>query len=124
MPLRGHQPTRPEFLIVAGVYNYTTGVISLYVNGTLVGGKTVPVGTLQQQYGGGFSLGYLLSQNAYSNMQESNVQIYSSALSKSSISALFNAGINGAPIRNSGLVGWWPLNGNANDYSSNWPNGL
>ena len=52
-------------------------------------------------------------------MQESNVQIYSSALSKSSISALFNAGINGAPIRNSGLVGWWPLNGNANDYSGN-----
>ncbi len=111
--------TTGQWYFVAGVYNYITGVISLYVNGTLVGGKTVPVGTLQQQYGGGFSLGYLLSQTTYSNTQESNIQIYSSALSQSSIAALFSAGINGAPIRNSGLVGWWPLNGNANDYSGN-----
>lgn len=113
-----------QWYFVAGVYNYNTGVVSLYVNGTLVGGKTVTVGTSQQQYGGGFSLGYLLSQTSHSDLQESNVQIYSSALSSSEISSLFSAGINGAPIRNSGLVGWWQLNGNANDYSVNRNGGI
>jgi hypothetical protein len=32
-------------------------------------------------------------------------------------------GINSPPIPNAGLVGWWPLQGNANDYSSYGNNG-
>ena len=37
--------------------------------------------------------------------------------------ALYLEGIGGAPIDLQYLVGWWPLNGNANDYSGNGNNG-
>ena len=62
-------------------------------------------------YGGYFS-GYI-----------SNVQLYDSALSANEIQALYLEGIGGAPIDLQHLVAWWPLNGNANDYSGNGNNG-
>ena len=49
----------------------------------------------------------------------SNVQIYKTALSAPEIESLYQEGIGGAPIDLQNLVGWWPLNGNANDYSGN-----
>ncbi|MGC8537931.1 MAG: LamG-like jellyroll fold domain-containing protein, partial [Candidatus Micrarchaeia archaeon] len=53
-----------------------------------------------------------------------NVQIYNTALSANDIKALYQEGIGGAPIKIQNLVGWWPLNGNANDYSGNDNNGV
>ncbi|MEM3781866.1 MAG: hypothetical protein QXT43_02815, partial [Candidatus Micrarchaeaceae archaeon] len=44
--------------------------------------------------------------------------------SASEIQALYQEGIGGAPIDLQNLVGWWPLNGNANDYSGNGNNGV
>ncbi|MEM3860789.1 MAG: LamG-like jellyroll fold domain-containing protein, partial [Candidatus Micrarchaeaceae archaeon] len=52
-----------------------------------------------------------------------NVQIYNTSLSASEIQALYQEGIGGTPIANAGLVGWWPLDGNANDYSGFGNNG-
>ena len=52
-----------------------------------------------------------------------NVQIYNTALSQSNVEALYKEGIGGVPIDLNNLVGWWPLNGNANDYSGNGNNG-
>ncbi|MEM4122465.1 MAG: LamG-like jellyroll fold domain-containing protein, partial [Candidatus Micrarchaeaceae archaeon] len=52
-----------------------------------------------------------------------NFQIYNTALSTSEIQALYQEGISGVPISNAGLVGWWPLDGNANDYSGFGNNG-
>ncbi|MDE1851416.1 MAG: LamG domain-containing protein [Candidatus Micrarchaeota archaeon] len=49
----------------------------------------------------------------------SNVQIYNASLDTASIVALYQEGIGGAPIDVKHLMGWWPLNGNANDYSGN-----
>ena len=54
----------------------------------------------------------------------SNVQLYNTALSANDIQALYQEGIGGAPINLQSLVGWWPLNGNANDYSGNGNNGV
>ena len=54
----------------------------------------------------------------------SNVQIYNTALSSNDVQALYQEGIGGAPIKIQNLVGWWPLNGNANDYSGNGNNGV
>ncbi len=48
-----------------------------------------------------------------------NVQLYNATLSQAEIQALYLEGIGGAPINVNNLVGWWPLNGNANDYSGN-----
>jgi hypothetical protein len=52
-----------------------------------------------------------------------NIQLYNTALSANDIQALYQEGIGGAPIKIQSLVGWWPLNGNANDYSGNANNG-
>ena len=54
----------------------------------------------------------------------SNVQFYNTTLSSNNIKALYDEGIGGAPIDIPYLIGWWPLNGNANDYSGNGNNGV
>ncbi len=48
-----------------------------------------------------------------------NYQFYNTSLSANDIQALYQEGIGGAPISLQNLVGWWSLNGNANDYSGN-----
>jgi hypothetical protein len=53
----------------------------------------------------------------------SNVQIYNKSLTVNEIDALYIEGIGGAPINLQSLVGWWPLNGNINDYSGYNQNG-
>ena len=54
----------------------------------------------------------------------SDVQLYKTDLSITQLNNLYLAGPGGAPIANTGLVGWWPLDGNANDYSGNNNNGV
>jgi hypothetical protein len=53
-----------------------------------------------------------------------NVQLYNTSISSNSVKALYQEGIGGTPIDPQHLVGWWPLNGNANDYSGNNNNGV
>ncbi|MGD0510444.1 MAG: LamG domain-containing protein [Candidatus Micrarchaeaceae archaeon] len=52
-----------------------------------------------------------------------DVQVYNTALSANDVQALYQEGIGGEPILSDGLVGWWALNGNANDTSGNLNNG-
>ncbi len=49
----------------------------------------------------------------------SNIQVYNSTLSANDIMDLYDGGVGGAPIDIYHLAGWWPLNGNINDYSGN-----
>ena len=92
-----------------------TIVETLYVNGaevdTLSAVAQYPV-TQGVIYIGGFP-------NPPLNGLMSNVQIYNTSLSANEVSALYLEGIGGAPIDLQNLVGWWPLNGNAQDYSGN-----
>jgi hypothetical protein len=53
-----------------------------------------------------------------------NLQIYNTTLTSPQIAALYSGGIGADPEFLNNLVGWWPLNGNANDYSGNLNNGL
>jgi hypothetical protein len=55
----------------------------------------------------------------YDNISMANVQVYNVSLSSNEIEALYLEGIGGAPIKIQNLVGWWPINGNAQDYSGN-----
>ena len=48
-----------------------------------------------------------------------NIQMYSAALSASQVTELYDLGLSGIPIQSKNLVGWWPLDGNLNDYSGN-----
>ena len=57
--------------------------------------------------------------DGYVNGSISNLQIYNVSLSSTAVSALYREGIGGAPIEINNLVGWWPLNRNAKDYSGN-----
>jgi len=53
-----------------------------------------------------------------------NAQVYNTSLSANQVQALYLEGIGGAPMKLQNLAGWWPLNGNANDYSGNNNNGV
>jgi hypothetical protein len=56
----------------------------------------------------------------------SNVQIYNTTLGAGQISQIYQQGVAGAPLNNSAinfkLLAWYPLEGNANDYSGNGSN--
>ena len=54
----------------------------------------------------------------------SNAQVYNTSLSSNEVNALYMEGIGGAPIKLQNLVGWWPLNGNVQDYSGNRNDGI
>ena len=105
------------------VFTYDGSVITPYYNG--VSGTTSAPFVLQQapvsiNIGGGDSD---ITGKSYYYGQLANVQYYNTTLSQSEIQALYLEGIGGAPIRPQNLTGWWPLNGNANDYSGNGNNG-
>jgi len=48
-----------------------------------------------------------------------NVQIYNTVLTQQEIQYLYQQGLGGGPVRLQNLVAWWPLNGDAKDYSGN-----
>jgi len=48
-----------------------------------------------------------------------NLQLYSAYLTQNQIGALYAQGPASTPLGDSGLVSWWPLAGNAKDYSFN-----
>ncbi|MGC8629306.1 MAG: hypothetical protein ACP5T4_03825, partial [Candidatus Micrarchaeia archaeon] len=60
----------------------------------------------------------------YFNGFIANFQVYNTYLSANQIKSLYQEGIGGAPIDLQHLVAWWPLNGNANDYSGDGNNGV
>ena len=61
--------------------------------------------------------------NQYLDGMVADVQIYNASLSNSEVESLYLEGIGGAPVRPQNITAWYPLNGNANDYSGNNNNG-
>jgi len=103
-----------------GTFDSSTHQEKLYVDGVLVSTKTVS-GTIYLDTG---PIHIAHQENAnvgtvHFNGLIANVQIYSTALSDQEIQYLYQEGLGGAPIRLGSLVGWWPLNGDAKDYSGN-----
>ncbi len=101
-----------------GTWYFMTAVItptseSVYVNGTLT--LSDPLG-VENQGTGGMQIGYGNVAGQFLNGSATNIQIYNTTLSAANITALYNGGIYSTPIDIDHLVGWWPLNGNPNDY--------
>jgi hypothetical protein len=53
-----------------------------------------------------------------------NVQVYDRVLSAGEILYLYQRGLGAEPVALPNLVGWWPLNGDAKDYSGNSLHGI
>ncbi len=110
-----------------GAFTYSASpagnFIALYIDGQIVGSPTsitaINLSTINQ-----FDIGYNFNGNGYGfNGTMANVQVYGTSLSSNEIEALYLEGIGGAPISLQNLVAWYPLNGNAQDYSGNNNNG-
>ena len=118
-----------RFVFLADVFHYVPGqtgnYLAICVNGNCNNVTwTSPPPTNYVLYGYGLEMGnWLCCNTRLEGGYLANVQLYNTSLSANDIQALYLEGIGGAPIDLQHLVGWWPLNGNANDYSGNGNNG-
>ena len=92
-----------------------SGNAYLYVNGTLTATNTVS-GLLNTGVPLYFGASPNLSDNYFDGLL-SDVQLYNSALNSQQVQRLYQEGLGGIPLSSANIVGWWPLNGNFNDYS-------
>ncbi len=90
---------------------------SVYINGVLTGGAWSCSG------GSTISNWTIGPQAAAPTIAIANVQMYNTSLQANDIKSQYMAGIGGVPISPLNVVGWWPLNGDANDYSGSGNNG-
>jgi hypothetical protein len=113
-----------QWIFVATTWKSGSSVID-YVDG--VGQQAAgPTSAVLGTVGGNFEIGQAISGSPTTAMtgEISNVQVYNSSLGPNTISAMYAEGIGGAPIDLKNLAAWYPLNGNANDYSGNGNNGV
>jgi hypothetical protein len=99
---------------LVGTWSSSSTAFTFYVNGASYGGSSntiIPLNSPSFYLTNGF------------NGLITNVQIYNTSLSASQVATLYSEGIGGNPVALQNLVGWWPLNGNSNDYSGNNNNG-
>ncbi len=116
---------RNRWIFVSATYNQSNGTAAVYTNGILFSAATQSPHSFQTT--NSFSLGATIFPNGdvYPfNGTLANVQLYNTPLTRQELAALYNEGIGGAPVRLQNLVGWWPMNGNANDYSGNNNDGI
>ena len=109
---------------IAASYVAGANTITLYEDSNSQTGSLSASVALNTPSGTPLKIGVSPDNNWNFNGSIANVQIYNTSLSGPEVNALYLEGIGGAPIDLQNLVGWWPLNGNANDYSGNMNNGV
>ncbi len=104
-------------------YSYNSLSVILYMDNQAEPGRLgTPLNTNLLYANLGYYEGY--SFPWYYQGEMANVQVYNASLSANVVTALYQEGIGGSPLDLQNLVAWWPLNGNANDYSGNLNNGV
>ena len=110
-----------EFLSLT--WNSSNKALTLYLNGNNIGTNntlyTAPLKSTAHSAYIGSAFGSAFIGNYYLYGDLADVQLYNKSISQNSINAIYSEGIGGAPVDLQNLVGWWPLNGNTNDYSGN-----
>ena len=116
--------TAGKWYMVSQEFDIPNNAYAFYINGVQSGSGSISnfvqsgrtngyIGTYQGSTSASYGInGYL-----------SDVQIYNASLDTNQINALYLKGIGAAPIAPQNCVGWWPLNGDTNDYSGNNNNG-
>ncbi len=116
-------PQLNKWYMVTGIANST--YIKIYINGMLVQEQPI-IGSVQKAGNSivvGTGFGAQATSYGYFSGQISNLQIYDTALTSAQVQELYNSGIAGSPVSASSLSGWWPLDGDAKDYSAYLNNG-
>ncbi|MEM3820193.1 MAG: LamG domain-containing protein [Candidatus Micrarchaeaceae archaeon] len=114
----------------AGLSGYWVFVAAEFYNGPYTGNSILYINGVQQslsQCSGTASSGaasttvYISGEGSadYFTGEIADVQLYNVSLSAQEVQEIYNYGIGGEPVYLQKLAGWWPLNGNANDYSGN-----
>lgn len=109
------------------VLTQNTNTVKIYLNGVLKSTKTFDARTAPTNYP--FYIGVYVESgvsnalSSYYNGKMADVQLYNVSLPTNSVFQLYLEGIGGVPIDYGNLLGWWPLNGDVNDYSGNLNNG-
>jgi hypothetical protein len=102
-------PKIGNWVHVVGTYNGS--LMKVYFNGQLVASRNCKGPIDYSGVSGRVAMG--------TNVSIANVQIYNTALTQQEIQYLYQQGLGGGPVRLQNLVAWWPLNGDAKDYSGN-----
>jgi hypothetical protein len=113
-----------KWLMVSAQYNGNSGLANIYLNGSVIKPDTAGAGiplTTNTYYIGTAS--WSPNTGHAFNGLISNEQVYSAYLNQIQINSLYLQGPTGAPIGGAGLIGWWALDGNPNDFSSVQNNG-
>jgi hypothetical protein len=104
---------------IAATYNGVA--MNLYVDGALAGTSAATGSVVVNN--NNLSIGNGPGSSAFSG-KISNVQVYNASLNSNEIYSTYIKGIGGPPVDLQNIVGWWPLNGDINDYSGNQNNGV
>ncbi len=123
----GTQVQQGKWYNAVATINIQTETTSVYINGAFVGSNVLPTNYYYFNYSENGYFGDYLDGNTGSvffNGMIANVQIYNSSLSSSDVAHLYLGGVSGLPVQNSGLVAWYPLAGDANDYSGSFNTGF
>ena len=98
-----------------------SSIEKVYINGADNTGT--PSGTVPSSIATSASFKIGQGSGSYFEGNLADIQIYNTSLDASQVQALYQHGIGAAPIDPNHIVGWWPLNGDVNDYSGNNNNG-
>ena len=117
------QLSTSTWYMYAGTYSGITGNTTVFLNGKPIDTHVNAVNSISSSHP--INIGRDPNYNGdYFYGQLANIQIYNVSFSSSTISSIYQNGVGGVPIDLQNLVAWWPLNGNANDYSGNNNNGV
>ena len=104
---------RWQFLTLTAEDSFSNTLYAMYINGIKVSSGNVVGESIGAVNGLTFS-----SSEGWYNGVLANVQLYSSVLNASQIGLLYQGGVQGGPDSNAGLLSWFPLDGDMNDYGN------
>ena len=114
--VEGGPITSNTLYMITGVWDGNNNTLGVYVDGVLLGSGRGDSATLATVTG--FNIGGGYGSVGGFNGTVSNVQAYNNALSGAQIRSLYGSGLDGTPLANAGLAGWWPLDGKVKDYAN------